>query len=242
MISKFTKSLVPLTAIVTSALLGYGLPITANAAQVTSTPANTGPVTINMRQLVQHGPEPAAIAALKNGDQVIISDDGSVTGASWQGTYIYHPAGSIVPVTAMYARWKDDLVTLTPTPGTATTPAPGTLDASWVATDVFSGTILDRHQTVATLIPEPTDPSILRIPNYAWLFRVNSNGQYVALVDTFQYVSGSQPLFPENAAGQVIGPVCDAMGCRAVTADEANQFVALGSQPVPVWSSYWQPQ
>jgi hypothetical protein len=164
-----------------------------------------------------------ALVSLKNGDTVIINDDGSVTGAVWQGTYIYHPAGSVVPMTAMYARWKDGLVALTPTPASGDeTSAPGTLDANWVTTDVFSGTVTGDRQTQATLVTDPTDNTVLRIPDNAWLFRSTSDGQYVALVDTFTFVSGSTPLYPNP--------------------DEDNALVEAGTQPVPVSAGYWQPQ
>ena len=238
----FLRRFVSMAAVTSSMVLGVGFAGIANAASNTAeTPQAASPVTITMQQLAKHVATLPELASLKDGDQVVISDDGSVTGASWQGTYIYHPAGSVVPATAMYARWKDDLVALTPTPATEDKPAPGTLDASWVADNVFSDTVISRHQTIATLITDPTDSSVLRIPNYAWLFRVNSNGQYTALVDTFVFVSGSQPLYPEDAAGQVIGPICDGSGCRPA-GTTASTLVALGSQPVAVSSGYWQPQ
>jgi hypothetical protein len=224
--SKFYKNLVPLTAIVTSTLLGFGYTGIANAASTTTqasqAPAQAAPVSITMQQLDERVAKLPALASLKNGDMLTISDDGSVTGAVWQGTYVYHPAGSVVPATAMYVRWKDGLVTLTPTPATATNAAPGTLDANWVAQNVFSGTVLSNYQTQATLANEPTDSTVLRIPGNAWLFRVNSDGQYTALVDTFVFVSGSQPLYPNP--------------------DKNNELEANGSQPVPVSSGYWQSQ
>ena len=224
---KSFRNLIPLTAIVTSTLLGIGFTGIANAAtttpQASAAPASAAPVNVSMQELDKRTATVPALAGLKDGDTVIISDDGSVTGAVWQGTYIYHPAGSVVPMTAMYARWKDGLVALTPTPATGEeTSAPGTLDANFIATDVFSGTNAVVHQAQATLVNDPTDNSVLRIPDNAWLFRSNGNGQYTALVDTFTFVSGSQPLYPN--------------------VDKDNALEAAGSQPVPVSAGYWQPQ
>ncbi len=117
---KSFRNLIPLTAIVTSTLLGFGFTGTAYAAattpQASAAPASAAPVNVSMQELNKRVATVPALAGLKDGDTVIISDDGSVTGAVWQGTYIYHPAGSVVPMTAMYARWKDGLVALTPTP------------------------------------------------------------------------------------------------------------------------------
>jgi hypothetical protein len=194
-----------------------------------------------MYQLTEHVAKPAAIASLKDGEQVTLSDDGTVTDATWQGTYIFHPAGSVVPVTNMYVRWQDDLVTLTPTPATITQTAPGTLDASWVEQIVFSDTVTGRQQTLATLVFDPGN-SVWRIPNYAWLFRVNGNGQYVTLVDAFELVSGGQPVYAQDAAGQVMGGECTAEGCRATVPQAAAfKLVQVGAQPVPKSSGFWRP-
>jgi hypothetical protein len=194
-----------------------------------------------MYQLTEHVDKPAALASLKDGEQVTLSDDGTVTDATWQGTYIFHPAGSVVPVTNMYVRWKDDLVTLTPTPATITQTAPGTLDASWVMQTTFSNTVTGRQQTIATLEFDPGN-SVWFIPNYAWLFRVNGNGQYVTLVDAFELVSGGQPVYAQDAAGQVMGGECNANGCRAtVPQNQAFKLVQVGAQPVPKSSGFWRP-
>ncbi|MCI0561316.1 MAG: hypothetical protein MN733_22750, partial [Nitrososphaera sp.] len=40
------------------------------------------------------------------------------------------------------------------------------------------------------LVNDSQDPSILRIPEMAYLFRDKGNGQYEALVDVFAYKSG----------------------------------------------------
>lgn len=224
MFGKLTKNLIPVTAIVTSALLGFtGV---ANAASPTQ--ANSAPVSVDMQQLDERVPTSAVpgLAGLKNGDSVVINDDGSVTGATWSGTYVFHPAGSVVPMAPMYARWKDGLVALTLTPpAVAGQPYPGTLDANWVAVGTDSTGAPMNVQKISTLIPDPTDSSVLRIPDNAWLFRYNSStGQYTTLVDVFVYQSGDQPLWHSTAA------------------DGTSELVANGSQPLPVSAGFWQPQ
>jgi hypothetical protein len=179
-----------------------------------------------MQQLDERVAKLPALASLKDGDQVIIDDDGSVTGSVWQGTYVFYPAGSIVPLAPMYVRWKDGLVAITRTPAsTPGQPLPGTLDASWVAQGKdINGNVISNFQTIETLIPDPGDPSVLRMPGNAWLFRTNGNGQYTTLVDAFVLQSGGQPLYPQKEP------------------DGTTQQIAQGSQPVPVSATFWQPQ
>jgi hypothetical protein len=219
MFGKFSKRLVCMTAMV-STMLVYGAGA-ANAAA--PAPVSRGPVAVTMQHLNERVATVPALAGLMSGDRVTISDDGTVTGATWSGTYVFHPAGSVVPATAMYARWKDGLVALTPTPAAADGTVPGTLDASYVDQnpDVNNN---EPTQVIHTLINDPTDASVLRIPNNAWLFRLNSAGQYVTLVDVFVFESGSQPLYAQTQA------------------DGTITQVAQGSQPIAVADWYWQSQ
>ena len=218
---KVSKSLVSLSVIVASTLLGSGLTGIASAA----------PVSVNMQQLDERVAKLPAMASLKDGDQVVISDNGAVTGETWEGLYVFHPAGSVVPVAPMYVRWKDGLVALTLTPrptpvnGEPQPLPPGTLDANWVAQNKdINGNVIGNYQRIDTLVSDPGDPSVLRIPGNAWLFRVNSNGQYTTLVDAFVLVSGAQPVVTH------------------IQPDLTILQVAQGSQPVPVSDTYWQPQ
>lgn len=66
-----------------------------------------------MRQLNQRIAKPSQFDSLVKGDIVTLNDDGTVNKSIWQGRYVWYPAGSQVPVTAMYARWNDSLVALT---------------------------------------------------------------------------------------------------------------------------------
>ncbi|MCL5997212.1 MAG: hypothetical protein M1546_14330 [Chloroflexi bacterium] len=227
MFGKLTRSLISLTAIVASTALAFGAS-TANAASnaeaAVTTAAGQAVVSVSMQQLNQRVATVPALASLKDGDRVIISDDGTVTGATWQGIYVYHPAGSTVTPSAMYARWKDGVVTITPTPAeTEGDPLPGTLDAGYVTSDenINNGA---PSQVLRKLITDTSDPSVLRIPDNAWLFRVNGSGQYTALVDVFVFESGSQPVWHQ------------------VNADDTTEDIAQGSQPVPVAAWYWQAQ
>lgn len=184
--------------------------------------AASGP-TVTMTQLNQRVAALPQLAGLKNGNTVIITDNGSVTGAAFSGEYIYHPAGSSVKLVGMYARWKDGLVTIT---------ASGEDAATMLATfiqqreellirDDISGDTgiavpVSQQQVTEALVTEPTDSSILRIPDNAWLFRDNGNGTYTALVDVFEFKSGDTP--------------------TAATLSDGTQPLGTGNitQPVPV--------
>jgi len=216
-----------MTAIVTSTLLGMGMSGNVYAAtnlQDASAPTMAGPAAVDMQQLDQRVAQLPQLNGLKDGDKVTISDDSSVTGATWSGTYTYHPAGSTFTPGALYARWKDGLVAITPTPPSAGSITwPGTYDASFIKQRIdVTGAWTINYQTIRTLVMDGNDTSVLRIPDNAWLFRVNSNGQWTALVSVFVFNSGSQPLYPN--------------------ADGVSAPVASGSQPVPVAAGFWQPQ
>ena len=226
----FSKNLVSATAIVTSTLLGFGLTNTAQAAThtvvrppkisapVMPAPMLNTPISLNMGQLDQRIATLPQLASAQDGTPVTLSDDGTVTHAIWQGHYVFHPAGSIVQPGPMYLRWKDGIVTITPTPSsTPGQPLPGTLDASFVAQSRdINGFPASNYQTIQTLIPDASNPSVLRIPDNAWLFRVDGNGQYTTLVDAFVYQSGNEPVLDQRDANNELP-------------------AASGSQPVPVW-------
>jgi hypothetical protein len=146
-------------------------PITAHAAEI--------PIAVNMRQLNQRVAVVPALSAAKDGDLISLSDDGSITGALWQGTYLFHPAGTQATLSPMYMRWKDGIVTLTPTPATISGQVlPGTWGASFVAQTVYTnGLPTADYQSIQTLVTDPSRLDVLRIKASAWLFRLNANGQ-----------------------------------------------------------------
>jgi hypothetical protein len=185
---QFSKNLLAATVIASSAVLGMTTPITAHAAEI--------PITLSMRQLNQRVATVPALSAAKDGDLISLSDDGSITGALWQGTYVFHPAGTKVTLSPMYMRWKDGIVTLTPTPAMVSGQAlPGSWDASFVAQTVYTnGLPTADYQSIQTLVTDPSRLDVLRIKDNAWLFSVDANGQYTALVDVFVYQAGSQPI------------------------------------------------
>lgn len=160
------------------------------------------------------------LVGVPDGSQVILSDDGAVTDQIWQGSYVYHPAGSIVPFGPMYARWKDGVVAITLTPANpATNVSPGTLDASFVQQNYDLNHFVTGQQVLKTLVDDGADPNVLRIPDNAWLFRINGQGQYIALIDVFTFQSGSTPI-QDNLTVSGTLPL------------------ATGSQPVPISSGY----
>ena len=187
------KIVMPVAAIASGvALLFWSVP--AQAVNV--------PPEVTVTQLNQRVEKLPQLEGLKDGDTVIITDNGTMTGAKFQGTYIYHPAGSLVPMNDMYARWKDGLVTLTHSTN-------DTKNKQMLATLIEQNTYkrirgevnndagivvpMSQQQVTKPLIGEATDWSVLRIPGNAWLLHDNENGTYTALVDMFEFKSGNTP-------------------------------------------------
>lgn len=223
---KLFSKMLPVAAVATSAMLVFGSVPSAYAASGTVTvkppkvaptaaPAPAlvrAPVSVTMAQLNQRVTQLPQLAGLKDGDKVIISDDGSVTGAQFQGTYIYHPAGTQVALGPMYARWKDGLVAI----HMSTDPADASdlsnantlfpfatyVDQTYGTGTDSAGTAIQvlasQQQVTAPLIQEPTNSAILRIADDAWLFRDAGNGKYIALTDVFVFQSGNTPMVWEQ--------------------------------------------
>jgi hypothetical protein len=217
--NKFLKKIASLSVILSSALLVCG----ANTANAAAPAASSAPATVTMQQLDERVATVPNLAGLKAGAPVVISDDGSVTGATWSGAYTYYPAGSVIKLAAGYVRWKDGLVAITPSPADADGNLPDTFDASYVTNDPNINADASS-QVIRTLITDSSDPNVLRIPNNAWLFRTNGNGTVTTLVDAFILQSGAQPLYPQKQT------------------DGTTLMVAEGSQPVPVAANFWQAQ
>jgi hypothetical protein len=211
------------------------LPLLAAAASVamaatpfTSASAATGP-RVSMTRLNERIDKLPELSALKAGDTLTIYDDSSATAATWEGAYTYYPAGSKVPMRDMYARWKDGLVTIR----VHTDPADAGDDfikdvarpfATYIEQQYGTGKNSDDEDVIAPvseaqvtkrLIQEPTDQAVLRIPNNAFLFRDEGNGQYTALVDVFVFNSGSTPV-------------------QRVSTAYSDEWIENGAQPVAV--------
>ena len=222
--NKLSRILLPMAAIVISGAMGMTATNSAyaasNAAKVrppakTATPAlapvrSIQQVSMSMQQFNRRVAVLPELASMQEGDLVTLSDNGSVTDAIWQGTFVFHPAGSKVAPGAMYARWKDGVVAISPTLGNVKVPRPGTLDANFV--EAANG---KTHQTIKTLINDYSASNVLRIPNNAWLLRADGNGQYTALVDMFVFQYGNQPVALRRAAN-------------------GSTVLLTGSQPVPI--------
>jgi hypothetical protein len=183
------------------------------AGTVSPTQAATAPISLSMSQLHADSAQIPGMTGKPSGTEVLLWDDGSVTDQIWQGTYVFRPAGSAISAGPMYARWKDGLVAINLTPKDANNEWPGTLDASFVRSDDGA-----PYQTVRTLVKDDNDSSVWRIPENAWLFRVDAKGNLIALVDVLVLKQG--------------GPTYTTMpGADGMHAE-------IGAQPVPVKAGY----
>jgi len=184
-----------LSSVVVIATVLLGLANTAYA--VVSVPPQTtakvaAPIVMSMDTFNQRTATLPEFSTLKKGDTVVLWDDGRTTDAMWSGSFTYYPAGSIVPHKAMYARWRDGVVTLVPTPDSkAGQPPLSTFDAKLVQ---YSTKPMDSWQTTLTLVKDGNDTTVWRIPGNAWLLREGADGQLTALVDMFVYESGTTPV------------------------------------------------
>lgn len=110
-----------------------------------------------------------ALAGLKDGACVTLSKAASGLADAWTGAYIYHPAGSVVPLTAMYVRWQDGFVMV-----------------RWNQDGV-----LVAHVNIAKPLEWAGESGILALPDTGtWILRDLGNGKFQALVDVFEYQSG----------------------------------------------------
>jgi hypothetical protein len=162
---------------------------------------------VSVEQLNKRTAQVPQLAGLNNGDTFTIYDDGSMTGRVWEGTYVYRPAGTRIRLGNAYARWRDGLVAI----HMATDPADtnseldkntlrplGTFMEQTYGTGINSDgdeveAAVSQRQVTKRLIADPTNASILRLPNNAWLYRWDGGDSYVALVDVYEFKSGDVP-------------------------------------------------
>lgn len=206
--SRSNKALLPLTAAAMGVLLAFGGAPPVQAA--TTGPGLQSKVTISMATLNTRIEKLPELAGLKDGDLVTIYDDGKVTDSVWQGTYVYRPAGSKITPNHLYARWKDGLVAIHTGPDDADVMKNMANHNHYFATymeQTYAKTVrrdlindpgimlpVSQRQVTKSLITEPTDPAILRIPENAFLFRAEGNGVYTALTDVFEFMEGGSPV------------------------------------------------
>lgn len=205
--SRSNKALLPLTAVAVGALLAFaGAPVQA----ATVGPGPETKATISMATLNKRVEKLPELAGLKDGDLVTIFDDGKVTDSVWQGTYVYHPAGSKITPDHLYARWKDGLVAIHKgfdADDAMKNKADHTHYFATYMEQTYAKTIrrelasdpgimlpVSQRQVTKSLITEPTDSAILRIPENAFLFRAEGNGVYTALTDVFEFKEGGSPV------------------------------------------------
>jgi hypothetical protein len=204
-----STSAVACMALAAAIVLGGAQPALAAAPQAASAQA-AATIELTMRQFNQRTAQLPELANARNGDLIVLRDDGSVTGSIWRGTYVYRPAGSVVARTGLYARWKDGVVTLNRTPNARVgQPSLDTLTVTYVNNE------RNRQHVIQPLVRDGADRGVWRIPGNAWLVREDANGNYTALVDMFEFQSGDAPVINQRRPNGTLP-------------------AAYGSQPVPI--------
>ncbi len=216
----YTRSRAVLTgiALAASMMLSAAAPHTAFAANPVPPPeTSTTKVVprVSMARLNARIDKLPELASLKDGDLVTLYDDGSVTGKIWEGTYIWHPAGSVVQLKSLYARWKDGVVAVSMyrDPADATNTFTRNVEQPFATYIEQQNALIKRDnfandpgivvpvaqkQVTKRLVPESTDDSILRIPGNAFLFHKEDNGQYTTLTDALEFKSGGKPVIQKK--------------------------------------------
>jgi micrococcal nuclease len=153
-------------------------------------------VTITAEALAARVDKVPEVGMLRDGDCVTILKAANADGPEWSGQFIYHPAGTVLPMSNMYLRWKDGIVPITldangtPLAHVVLHTAARTLRFRGRAFTVNSG-IPDKVE-VQALVPDPGRHDMWQIQNpKTWLLRDVGNGKYQVLVDAFLYKSGS---------------------------------------------------
>jgi hypothetical protein len=163
------KRFLSLTTALGCAALTVALAQPAFASQSAAT-ASGACALVSVEKLMQRTATVPELAGLKNGDCVIMGKSASSLADAWTGEYIYHPAGSRVKLTDMYVRWQDGFVMVRHN----------------------EDGVLQAHVTIAKPLEAAGDPGILALPDVgSWILRDLGNGEYLALVDVFEYKSGA---------------------------------------------------
>lgn len=161
--------------------------------------------TFSVEELISRVPRLAEQTLLKDGDCVNIVKASNPGGPAWGGRYVYHPAGSRVALGNVYVRWKDGFVRIVKGPDGRLIADMEEVQATRLVIPSTPGgrpfiVPASVRRFTAELERDAGNPAIVRIPNNAWLFREVGAGQFVALVDVFEYVSGAMntPFVNEN--------------------------------------------
>ena len=134
---------------------------------------------------------PPEMNVLRDGECVTIVKAQNAESAEWSGTFVYHPAGSLVKMTNMYLRWKDGVVMVQPqTDGTVLAHVVRYTRPKIMFGRVFSERV-PAYVQVQALERDAGRNDMWQIPNpRTWLLRDAGNGMYEAMVDVFVYQSG----------------------------------------------------
>ncbi len=156
-------------------------------------------VAVQVEDLIVRTADVPELSLLRDGDCVTINKAANPLGETWSGQYIFHPAGSKVKLGNMYLRWKDGFVMVSqnsdgqllahyniehPRQVSFVRPTQPGQRPGISVTDGYS------EPTVKVLIDESSAPGTLRIPENALVLRLAGNGEYIALVDVFEFKSG----------------------------------------------------
>jgi hypothetical protein len=209
-----------LTALVAGSTLALTLATPVNAA---------GGPSVSMTRMNERIAKLPELAGVSAGGLVTIHDDASVTGFTWHGDYAYYPAGSQIPLSDMYVRWKDGVVAVRmyadPTESASELNKDVARPFATYMEQIYGTSVnsngdkviaaVSQHQVTKRLVQDDNDNAIWRIPNNAFLFRDAGNGKVTTLVDAFVFKSGGAPV-------------------KRVSTASSNELEEHGAQPVGV--------
>jgi endonuclease YncB( thermonuclease family) len=153
-------------------------------------------VTITAETFSSRAANVPEIDMLHEGDCVTLFKAANADGPEWSGQFIYHPAGTVLPLTDMYLRWKDGVIPLTVgSDGAAVAQVVRTTAVKTVGLRgrSFSRNVnVPNYVQVQALVRDPGQPQMWQIQNpRTWLLRDMGNGTYQVLIDAFVYKSGT---------------------------------------------------
>jgi hypothetical protein len=148
--------------------------------------------------------KPPEMNVLRDGDCVTIIKAQNAESAAWSGTFVYHPAGSLVKLTNMYLRWKDGVVMVQLQPdGTALAHVVRYSRPKTIWGRTFQVNV-PAYVQVQALERDSGRNDMWQIPNpRTWLLRDTYNGMFEAMVDVFVYQSGDMRALYVGASGEL---------------------------------------
>jgi endonuclease YncB( thermonuclease family) len=136
------------------------------------------------------------VGMLRAGDCVTILKAANPDGPEWSGQYTYYPAGTVLPLSKMYLRWKDGIVGLdVNSDGVPFAHVVLHTQTKYLRFGPFTFTREVPGPDRTTIQPveqDPGRPEMLQIAMpRTWLLRDVGNGKYEVLIDAFVYKSGA---------------------------------------------------